>query len=181
LRRSAFTLFEMIIVVALIGIIYSIVLSNFNTKKSVTIYTLKDLRKSLMPFWHKGRKVQLVIYNECQKAALLINDEVNNSYKPKIKLERFKDIEAYKVDETEQLKKIEFPPVVIDDKVHNTCFNFSIFRNGANSNFIVKQDERYYIFYPYFEDVNESEDESEAIDMFTHKEYRGVDIHEVQE
>ena len=178
MKKSAFTLFELIIVVALIGIIYSIVLSNFNLKKDVKISSLKDIKTILMQYWERGKEIDFILYNECKDSALIVNDEINESFKPKINLREFQSIEAYKVDESGNLKQIDFAPIVIEDKVIKPCFKFSIYKNGANSNYIIKQNEKYLIFFPYFKDVNITEDESEAIKQFNFDQYRGVDIEE---
>ena len=182
MKKSAFTLFELMIVVLIIGIVYALVLNNFNNQKSVKILKIKELKDSLKPLWRKGKRVDLVVYDDCKKAAIVINqEEINTSYKPKIKLLEFQNIQAYTVDRDSQLKLIEFPPLIIDNQLHSVCFRFTIFKNGSSSSYILKhQNGTYYIFYPYFEDVNESEDESEAIDMLKHKEYLGVDINEAK-
>lgn len=182
MRKSAFTLFELMIVVLIIGIVYALVLNNFNSQKSVKILNIKELKDSLKPLWKKGKRVDLVLYDDCKKAAIVIDqEEINTSYKPKIKLSKFQNIQAYKVDRDSQLKQIEFPPVIIDKQLRSVCFKFTIFKNGSSSSYILKkQNSPYYVFYPYFEDVNESVDESEAIDMLKHKEYLGVDINEAK-
>ncbi len=181
MKRSAFTLFELIIVVALIGIIYAVVLTNFNTKKDVKIIKLQNLKNSLMPIWSKGKRVDLIIYNNCKEAILLLNKEPQNSYKPTIKLSEFKGLKAYKIDEFGDLKEIEFLPILIDEKLYQPCFKFTIYKNGSSSSYILEKDEHYYIFYPYFGDVNQSDDKDEAIEMLTHKQYRGIQIDEVND
>jgi len=93
LKKPAFTLFELVVVVALIGIIYALVLSNFNTQKDIKIAKLQDLKSTLLPLWKEGNRVELIIYNEFSDAALAINDDINESYKPKIDISKFKNIQ----------------------------------------------------------------------------------------
>jgi prepilin-type N-terminal cleavage/methylation domain-containing protein len=180
-KKSAFTLFEMIIVVALIGIIYTVVLQNFNTKKNVQILKIQNLKESLLPLYKKGNRIDLYIYDRCKKATLFINNEVRESYKPKINIREFEDLKTYKLDNMGELQELEFTPILLEEKLQEVCFKFSIFKNGSSSSYIVKKDKKYYIFYPYFQDVNTSLDEDEAIDLLTHKEYRGVSIDEVND
>jgi prepilin-type N-terminal cleavage/methylation domain-containing protein len=181
LKKPAFTLFELIIVVVLIGIIYAIVLSNFHTKKEFKILKLENLKESLLPLWKKGNRVDLILYDEYKKAALVTNGEINSSYKPQISLSFFKDIESFTIDRFGALKKIEFAPLLVNSEIKKVDFRFTLFQNGSSSSYIIKKDENYYLFFPYFEDVNITQDSEEAIERFTHKEYRGVSQSEINE
>ena len=171
----------MIIVVALIGIIYTVVLANFNTRKNVQILKIQNLKDSLQPIYKRGKRIDLYIYDRCKKAVLFVNGEVQESYKPKIDLSEFEDIKTYKLDNMGELQELEFTPILLEAKLQKVCFKFSIFKNGSSSSYILKKDKKYYIFYPYFQDVNTSLDEDEAIDLLTHKDYRGVKIDEVND
>jgi hypothetical protein len=171
----------MIVVVALIGIIYTVVLANFNTKKNVQILKIQNLKESLQPIYKKGNRVDLYIYDGCKKAVLFINGEVEESYKPKINLSEFENVKTFKLDNMGELYEVEFTPIFLEDKLQNICFNFTIFKNGSSSSYILKKDKRYYIFYPYFQDVNTTFDQDEAVELFTHKDYRGVKIDEVND
>ena len=171
----------MIIVVSLIGIIYTVVLQNFNTKKNVQILKIQHLKESLLPLYKRGKRIDLYIYNDCKKASLFINGEVQEAYKPKINIGEYENIKILKLDNMGELQEVEFPPIIIDEKLQKVCFNFTIFKNGSSSSYILKKDKKYYIYYPYFGDVNISTDQDEAIELFTHKDYRGVKIDEVND
>ncbi len=181
LKRKAFTLFELMIVVVLIGITYALVLSNFNTKKKVHILKVSQIKEALLPFWSKGKRIDFYIYHNCQKAAIFINGTYQDELEPDIKISEFDKIEVYKPDNRGEATRVEFTPIMIENRLQKVCFRYTLFPNGSNSNFILKKKKLYYIFYPYFQDVNRSEDLSEAMDLLQHTQYKGVTPHEVND
>ena len=182
LKRTAFTLFELIIVVALIGIIYSLVLSNFHTKKDIKVSKLQDLKQSLLPLWKDGKRVELIIYNNYKDVILSTNGDINESYKPDIKISEFKDVEAYNIDQYGEIKKVEFAPIISQDgDTKKVDLKFCIYPNGSSSHYILKRGNEYFVFYPYFEDINITYDEQSAKEAYTHKRFLGVSIDEINE
>lgn len=176
MQKKAFTLFELIIVVALIGIIYALVLTNFNTKKEVKILKLSNLKESLQPFWQKGKRVDLYLYDHCEKSALFINDTYQEELKATINLSEFHKTKVYKTDYNGEVQEIEFTPIMIENKLKKVCLQYTVFPNGSGSSYIIKRDKDYFIFYPYFQDVNQTDDLSTATSLLRHKTYRGVDL-----
>jgi prepilin-type N-terminal cleavage/methylation domain-containing protein len=172
--RSAFTLFELMIVVVIIGVIYSLILSNFHTKKQVKILKIEDIKEALLPLWSKGKRIDFYLYDSCQKSAIFLNEVYQETKEIEIPLKRFQSIELYKPDMRGEAQKVTFTPIMIDNKLHKVCFKYSIFPNGSNSSYLLKKDNKFYIFYPYFQDVNTTDELSEAIDLLQHKAYRGV-------
>jgi len=180
-NRKAFTLFELMIVVMLVGVTYALVLSNFNTKKKVKILHIQDIKETLLPFWKKGTQVDFYLYDNCEKSAIFINSVYQEELEININMKEFKKVEVYKADYRGESQKQEFVPIMIGKKLYKVCFKFSIFKNGSNSSYILKQDKNYFIFYPYFEDNNETDDLNQALDLLQHKEYRGVTPDEVND
>ncbi len=169
------------IVVVLIGVTYALVLSNFNTKKKVHILKVSNIKESLLPFWSKGKRIDFYLYHNCQKSAIFINEDYQEELEADIKLSEFDKIEVYKPDYRGEATKVEFTPVMIEKKLQKVCYKYTLFPNGSNSSYILKKKKAYYIFYPYFQDVNSSEDLSEAMDLLQHKSYKGVTQDEVND
>ncbi len=181
MTRKAFTLFELIIVVILIGIIYAVVLTNFQVKRDVKIMHLKNIRSSLMPFWKRGKRVDLVIYDHCKKAVILLNHEPQKAYHPKINLKEFQHLKRFEINADNELKEIAWTSYRIDDKLYPVCFSYTIFKNGSNSSYILQtEDETYAVVYPYFQDINITEDEEEAKKLYLHEDEKGAIIDTLQ-
>ena len=180
-KRKAFTLFELMIVVVIVGIIYALVLSNFNTRKKVRILKIANIKEALLPHWNKGKRIDFYLYDHCQKSAIFINGIYQEKLEIAMDNAQFKNIEVYKPDNRGESQKEEFTPIMIDNKLHKVCLKYTLFPNGSNSSFILKKDKQYTVLYPYFQETNSSGDLSEAMDMLQHKEYKGVTADEVND
>ena len=178
LNKRAFTLFELMIVVIIIGVVYSLVLGTFDPKKSVNITRFENLKDALAPHWTKGVKVDLYIYDRCRKSAIFINDEIKEDVKFELDIGIFKDIKVFKSDRLGDKRKIEFTPVIVEEKLHKVCFNYTIFPNGSTSSFIAKSGKKYYTFFPYFEQTYISTRINDALEHYTKENFTKITVNE---
>jgi hypothetical protein len=166
------------IVVLIIGIVYALVLGRMNPKQHMKIVNLESLRDILIQHHKPGERLDLVLYDKCKKIALFVNDELQEEMKVDINPSLFSDTEVFKSDPFGHERKIDFMPRVIDDKLVPVCFQYTIFPNGSGSNFIIKKKNRFYIFPPYFEDVNVTDSMDEALAYFTHEKEKRISSYE---
>ncbi len=166
------------VVIIIIGVVYSLVIGSFDPKKSVKVTTLTNLKDALLPLWSKGVRVDLYIYDNCSKSALFINNEIKEDLEVSIKTDIFKDIKVYKTDSYGAKKRVEYPPVIIENRVHKVCFQYTIFPNSSNSSYIVKSAKKYYTFSPYFEHTKIWTNFDNALDYYLKKEYTKITIYE---
>lgn len=153
MQKKAFTLFELILVVIIIGLVYSLVLGKITNKKNIKVQNLKDLKSILI----KNNIKQFIVYGKCDKT------------KPnKINPDLFKDIKVYTV-KNETLEKVEFNPIQIKDEIYDVCLKFNINQNKSSSSYIIKQNEKYFVFHPYFQKTKVFTQEDEAISNFINK------------
>jgi len=176
--KNAFTLFELMVVVMIIGIVYALVLGRLDPKQHMKIVRLDSLRDVMMQKHKEGQRLDLVLYDHCKKSALLVNGDLQEKMKINLKPELFQDITVYKSDPFGHERKISFPPRVIDEHLEPVCFQYTIFPNGSGSSCIIAQNEKFYIFPPYFEDVNVTESLEEALALFTHEKEKKITFHE---
>ncbi len=177
-EKKAFTLFELMIVVMIIGIVYALVLGRFNPKQHIKIVQLESLRDILTQKHKEGQRLDLILYDKCQKAALFINNEKQEKMDINLKPRLFEGIKVYKSDPFGHGRKISFTPVIIEDKIKPVCFQYTIYPNGSASNYIVEQKNRYYVFPPYFEDVNITDSMEDALTLFTHEKEKRISSYE---
>ena len=176
--KKAFTLFELMVVVMIIGIVYALVLGRLDPKQHMKIVKLDSLRDIMMQRHKDGQKLDLVLYGNCKKSALLLNGEWQEEMKINLKPEMFQNITVYKSDPFGHERKITFTPEIIDDRLEPVCFRYTVYPNGSGSNYIIAQKEKFYVFPPYFEDVNVSESLEEALALFTHEKEKKITFHE---
>jgi len=162
--KNSFTLIELIIVVLLIGLVYSIAISSYSKKNNIKIDDLTKLKEKLLTFKTDEKdKITFVIYDNCKKNVVLINNEP--SYKD-IDSNIDSNIEVYTIDMYGNPKQIEFSDIILDGKKENVCFKFNIFPNNSNDSYIVKQKKKYYVFKPYFEHIQISSNLKKAVDIY---------------
>ncbi len=166
------------VVVMIIGVVYALVLGSFDPKKSVKIVTLQYITDALTPYWTKGTKVELVVYDRCRESALLINDEIKEDIETDIDTNMFKDIKVYKNDRHNGEREITFSPILVDNRLHKVCFRFTLFPNGSNSSFIVQSGKRFYAYFPYFEEAYVSTKLDDALEVYQKKEFTKINVHE---
>ena len=150
--KRAFSLFELLLVVIIISLVYSLVLNKINNKKRVNTTNLTNLKSSMLK---KNQKL-LIVYDKCSKSNLDID------------LTLFKGIKVYSL-KGEVLEKKEFPPIKIKDEIYDVCFKYEIFPNKSSSSFIVKKDDTYFVFHPYFQKIKKFDNEDDAINDFINK------------
>jgi hypothetical protein len=166
------------VVVMIIGIVYALVLGSFDPKKSVKIVTLSYIKEALLPYWTKGSKVELVVYDRCRESVLLVNDEIKEDVETNIKADMFKDIKVFKSDRHNGERKITFSPILVESRLHKVCFRFTLFPNGSNSSFVIKSGKKYYSYFPYFEDTYITTSLDDALEVFYKEKYTKITTHE---
>ncbi|MEA3523357.1 MAG: prepilin-type N-terminal cleavage/methylation domain-containing protein [Campylobacterota bacterium] len=168
-NSRAFTLFELLIVVLLIGILYGVFVHKLtkpplaNTDK----LTLKNIKTFLADLPYK-RKAEIICLEPCKECHVYLDgkkaDEKGFSLftsSPNI----------YFPDTFGQIRTITFLPLI--DKNHainNVCFKFSLFNNKSSSHYAVENDEKYYLFDPYMKPVAVSKSFSDVTAFFDNSE-----------
>ena len=153
-NSGGFTLFELIIVVLLIGILYGVFINKMqkssggNIPESVTLETLK----STLALFPAVRKREVVCTEPCKECTVFIDGNP-------VKETTFSLFDTaptvWKKDRYGQLKRVKFLPLYDPDSERkDVCFRYRLFRNGSGSSFIVQTDEKhYYVFKPYMQPV----------------------------
>ena len=178
LNRKAFTLFELMVVVMIIGVVYALVLGSFDPKKSVKITTLQYIKDTISPYWTKGTKVEMVIYDRCQESALIINNEIQEDVEANINPDIFKDIKVFKNDRHNGKREIKFSPILIDNRIHKVCFRFTLFPNGSSSSYVVQSGKKFYVYFPYFEETYITTTLDDAFEVYQKREFTKITAHE---
>ncbi len=164
-NRRGFTLFELLLVVILIGVIYAIFVHKLSQKKvhdESGAFTLETLKTSLSSFPAK-RRVELFCFTPC---------DICNVYRDGKKVEDL-DIElfetlpnVYNRDAYGQVQRIEFLSMEDKKEIKDVCFHFTLFSNQSSSSYIVEYDKKFYLFDAYMQPVRVFENLSDASEAF---------------
>ncbi len=167
LNSKAFTLFELLIVIILIGLIYGLFVSSLHNKEVQSdAITLLSMKKTLLKQSYE-KKSEIVCLEPCQEC-FIYNDGEKSEAKA---FSLFKTPpKVYKKDYYGRLEKQQFLPLFNKENVQqDVCFRFSVFNNKSSSNYILEADEKFYVFPAYMRDVNMTKTLEEATKLFDNK------------
>lgn len=173
LNNKAFTLFELIIVVLLISIVYGVFVHKLSTQKQEDKpVSIENLRSWLGGFSFE-KNAKIVCFKENLGCVLFLDA---NMQEGEFKL--FEDeIAVYELDETGRPKIISFDPYFNQNgKPQDVFFEFSLRKNGSGSSFIIDREGVFYVFqaisktpqiFQTFEGAKEGYDHYELLPILT--------------
>jgi len=162
--RSAFTLFELLLVIILIGALYGVFISKLTAKPktgegvTVTIETIGDY---LLPFAKESEKdVTFLCQDNCRDCGVYAGEKRLDEQSVTL----FDDAPAvYRRDGLGEYLPVEFLPRKDKDGVmQNVCFRYTLFENGSRSSYIVGYNDVYYLFDAYLQPVTKYKTIEEA-------------------
>lgn len=157
--KEGFTLFELMLVVIIIGIIYALVAVKFsqNENKKLKLSELPEMLRSSKFY----RSAEVVCKEDDSKKCIIYFD--NNLSKQTLRIFNKKPL-VYKLMPDETLKEIEFDPVI--DEEQNPVpvyFRYKITKNGAGDEIIVDDGKGALLMFAYakpkrFDDAESARD-----------------------
>jgi prepilin-type N-terminal cleavage/methylation domain-containing protein len=146
-NKSAFTLLEIIIVLVIMGFVYSLSVTSFSKKTVAEEDSYFDLKSMLLDsVKSKYSTIELIVLEDDSYVLMVDGQEQK---KTNFKLP--KDIEFYTYEQDGKLKEI-FKPFYMDEYFKTVKFRFKIYKNGSSTKSIVKAKDKYYIQSSYFKD-----------------------------
>ena len=148
--KRAFSLIELLIVILIIGVVYTLAISNFQKlEEGTTNINLQTLKKFLQKIQYE-KNVKLLCIDECSSCELFIDGEKSNKYKGLFDDFLDKDVKVYKYDFS--LGYIEYQNEIYfnsEDVEEEVCFSYSIDKKGIGEQVLVEHDEYVYDFSSY--------------------------------
>lgn len=167
--RSGMTLFELLVVMSIVGIVYSIGIFAMDKKDFTTSdISLPTLKKALSALEHTG-KITLFCHSGCDECTVLTDHGKNTL---SVRLRSSGEITRYGFDRFGELHPLG--PVVtrVHGKMEEGCFAYSLYPDGTSSPLIVKEANRFYAYTPLGGDVPFVTDSEEALKDYIHDEKR---------
>ncbi|MDO8453603.1 MAG: type II secretion system protein [Sulfurimonas sp.] len=159
--RRAFTLIELLIVIMIIGVVYTLAISSFqkigDASKKVN---LENLKEYLQNFPH-AKSSKILCLDDCSKCDILVDGEVEKT------LDDFldKNVKVYRYDFLqgmfEEKQEVYFNKEGVEKKV---CFSYEVDKKGVGGQVFVVLNESVYDFSTYFEPVVVYKSLQEAIE-----------------
>lgn len=159
--KQAFSLIELLIVIMIIGVVYTLAIGNFerigDETKKVRLESLKEYLQNLS---HQESS-KLLCLDDCSECTVFADGEVVAT------LEDFLDesVKVYRYDFLlgvfEEQKEVYFNKEGVEERV---CFSYAVDKNGVGAQVFVEFKELVYDFSTYFEGVVVYKSLQEAID-----------------
>ena len=140
MSKRGFSLIELLIVIVIIGVIYTLVLSKLHTPKTqMQKPSFLNLKEYLLTFSQDNSAVELLCKKSCSRCAIYSNGE------------KIKDIESF-FDASVELYRYDFflGDVALQQE---SCFDFSVDADGVSDQVIIRYKQKVYDYTPYFSGV----------------------------
>jgi prepilin-type N-terminal cleavage/methylation domain-containing protein len=144
--KKAFSLIELMIVIVIIGVVYTLAVSNFqNIKDGKTKITMLNLKEYLQNIPHE-KSVELLCLDACSSCDVFVDGK---KYMDSALFDDFIDdsVEIYRYDfllgAQEQSKKVYFNSENIEEDV---CFSFAVDKQGVSEQVLVEFKDKVYDF-----------------------------------
>ena len=147
--KKAFTLIELMIVVIIMGVVYTLAINNFKKiNEKGNNLSLKNLKEYLQSFDH-NKSVKLICLQNCKNCFVVIDGK-----KQDIKIKDFLDesVKVYRYDyDIGAVQKENAGYFNGDDVEENVCFSYEVDAKGVGDQVLVAYKNSVYDFIPYFE------------------------------
>ncbi len=164
-NSKAFTLFELLIVVVLISILYGVFVHKLSRPKQSKTdqLTLMNLKSFLLDIPFK-RKIEVICLEPCKECNIYIDNKKSKSDAFSL----FKSVpNVYFPDNFGQLKTVNFlAQVDKNDAINNVCFKYTLLNNKSGSYYALEDDGDYYLFDPYMKKVKKTTSFSDVNSFF---------------
>ncbi len=163
--RGAFSLIELLIVVVIVGIVYTLAVSNFdNLSKDKEKPTLAHLKNYLSQIKHL-QNVRLVCVDKCESCSLYVDDEKDEELSELFDGFLDSSVKVYVYNINTGLQQVT-PSIVFNSQnvQEEVCFALSIDKEGISEQVIVEYKKNIYDFTSYLTQTQKYSSIDEFID-----------------
>lgn len=153
-QKKGFTLFELMIVMVIIALVYGMFVQNFSTKQVEQKPKVEKLREFLLNLQADSRaKISVICTQSCKICKLYINDKEKNA-----NFDLFENearVSAYKLVDN-SLEDIEFDDLYTDRYTkEEVCFRYNLYPNSSSDKMILEYNDRFFLYDNYFYETKE--------------------------
>ncbi len=143
MRKKAFTLIELLLVVVIIGVVYGLVINSIkqiNDKEAALDFeTLPSFLKS----FHQRNDVAFVCIDNCRQCAVYVDGEEHKEVDPFMQEEQA--LRFWRFDANLGMQELRFTPMFdADDRAFDVCFRYEIFKDGSSSEMVIETQKESY-------------------------------------
>jgi type II secretory pathway pseudopilin PulG len=169
-NKKSFTLIEIVVVLLIMGFIYTIGISSFSKKtlqEDSYHFDLKSFLQDSLTTYDK--KIELIVLDDF--AVVRVNDDK----KTDIRFTLPKNILFYSYWSNGKQKEY-FQPYYLDDVFKDVTFRYIVYKNQKSTKCIVEKDEKFHIQTNYFKDDSVFEELNDAIEYLLLTEVKNSSV-----
>lgn len=146
--KKAFSLIELLIVVVILGVVYSMAIGTIQKSSKVNVeeVTLKNLKRFLQSFEYK-KSVKLLCLDSCLSCNVYIDGNKDEESKDSFENFLTDDVEIYRYDYNsgmeEKKQEVFFNSEDVEEDV---CFSYTVDKKGIGDQVFVKFNDKVYDF-----------------------------------
>lgn len=165
MKRYAFSLIELLIVIVIIGVVYTLAIKSFarvaDTTKQVTLVTLKGYLQSI-PHEHS---VKFLCLDDCSSCDILVDSKVDETLKGSFDNFLDSSVKVYRYDSYQGMQPIINEVYFNSEDVEeDVCFSYSVDKKGVGEQVFVEYNKKVYDFTTYFEQIPVYNSLSDVVD-----------------
>lgn len=164
--KRAFSLIELLIVIMIIGVVYTLSINSFEQiKENKKAITLSSLEEYLKQFEYE-KSAEFLCLDDCSECDILIDSKVVQEMKGSFDGFLDDSIKVYRYEYG--LGAIELEPKSyfnVEDVEEEVCFSYLVNKRGIGNQVLVEYKDFVYDFSTYFEKTPKYDSLEEAIDV----------------
>jgi prepilin-type N-terminal cleavage/methylation domain-containing protein len=150
-KRDAFSLIELLIVVLIVGLVYTLAISNFdNVKQNKVRPTLLNLKESLLGL-KKEHDARIICLDGCKSCFVYVDGSLDENASEVYEEFLDEEVKLYRYDKNYGLTQLKngvfFNSEGVDEEI---CFSLSVDKNGVSEQVIAEYKDKFYDFSSYF-------------------------------
>lgn len=163
--KKAFSLIELLIVVLIVGIVYTLAISGFESlKEGKAKPSLLNLKTYLSKVEHKN-EVKLICLDGCESCFVLVDGEINQEFSSEFDGFLDSSVKTYLFNVNTGLQsKADSVFFNSEDVSENICFSFSVDKKGVSDQVIVEYKDDVYDFTSHLSPTKKYASTQELID-----------------
>lgn len=144
-RRSGMSLFELIVVVIIVGVVYSLAIFSLKKEKAIpSIMTLSSIKTTLLSFSQQS-EIRMVCDLSCEECRLFDHDE---KVLTTLTLASDTPVYRYGFNRFGELQRWGNAVVSSEGRLSEGCFDVTLSPDGLITPFILKSENTYYVYTP---------------------------------
>ena len=148
MKRSAFTLIELLIVIVIMGVIYTLAISNFSKLNSKSASLRLDTLKEYLASQKYDKEARLLCLDDCSECDLYLDgnktQKIEGLIDNSVRVYRYDDLYGF----IEKEPQVYFTPDGIEESV---CFSYRLDSKKIGDQVLIEYKGNYYDMSTYFE------------------------------